>query len=755
MCTRLKNVKNIRRYILPLLCLLLLSACNTTKFVPEDKYLLNKAKIEVADTKQVSAGDLRGFLRQKPNTEILGFWKLQLDIYNTAPADTSTKSRKRLARNAHKLGEAPEIYDEALTRASMEQLNKAMHNKGYFHSSVDTLLRLKKRKMNITYRVTAREPYRLRNCSYLLQNSELMQVASDQRRTLLKEGMLFDADVLDSERQRITSAMRRRGYYYMEKNMLRYVADSALQSREVDVELRLQQYIEQMSDSSRERLFRRYKIRRVCFHMDYDPAFAPDSLTLHRTESDDYQTTWVGRRLLRERALKHNCAVKPGDWFNERRVEQTYEMLNRLGIIKYVDISFTNVGDDELDCHIVMSRSKLNTVSAEIEGTYSSGDWGIAAGVGYINRNIFHGAEELQLNVSGGYEWRQNGGRAIEAKASASLAFPIRLKLSLNGQYQTRPDEFTRTVANASLGYTLRSTRPGWSHVFSFLDVSYVYLPWMSDEFRDRFINNSNPLKYSYESHLIDALGYTAIYSGFRRSRPNRSYSQARFFAEAAGNVMYGLMKGLSKPGEDGVYTIGSVPFAQYVKADVSYTYNRLLADNHRLVWHVGLGVAVPFCNSSSVPYEKRYFAGGSNHVRGWTAHSLGPGTYRGEGSRTDYDNQTGDLHLDLSLEYRWKVWSFIELAAFTDAGNIWTIRDYSTQPGGVFRFSEFYKQIAWSYGVGLRLDFSILVFRVDFGVKLYDPSRINYDQKQWRTAPNGLGWSDDMTFHFAIGHPF
>ena len=118
---------------------------------------------------------------------------------------------------------------------------------------------------------------------------------------------------------------------------------------------------------------------------------------------------------------------------------------------------------------------------------------------------------------------------------------------------------------------------------------------------------------------------------------------------------------------------------------------------------------------------------------------------------------QAGDIRLDLNLEYRWHVWNFIELAAFTDAGNIWTIRDYTGQEHGTFHFDEFYKQIAWSYGVGLRLDFSILLFRVDFGVKLYDPTRLYEDggSKVWRTARNGLSWHDDMTFHFAIGYPF
>ena len=118
------------------------------------------------------------------------------------------------------------------------------------------------------------------------------------------------------------------------------------------------------------------------------------------------------------------------------------------------------------------------------------------------------------------------------------------------------------------------------------------------------------------------------------------------------------------------------------------------------------------------------------------------------------YNLQVGDIKLDMNLEYRFKVLSFLELAAFTDAGNIWTIREYESQPGGVFLWDQFYKQIAWSYGMGVRLDFSIFIFRIDFGVKLYDPSRIE-ENKQWRTAPNGLGWKDDMTFHFAIGYPF
>lgn len=748
-------MKNWKEISFLLLLQMVFVGCNLTKFVPQDQYLLNKAKVEVTDTKKIPVSSLTNYLRQTQNSEVLGFWKLQLHIYNTAPSDTTTKSKKRLARNAQRLGEAPEIYDESLTRASMEQLTKAMHNLGYFQCKVDTQKVTKGQKMNVTYRITAGEPYLLREVSYVLPQTDLKQAVLDEKRTLLREGEPFDANVLDEERQRIMRQMRHQGYFNLDKSMLRFLADSSTVDKQVDVEIRLQDYIEQMSDSDFAHLFTKYTIRNVCFHMDYDPQFIPDSVQLQQKVDDGYQFTWVGKQLMRVRALKQNCAIKPGDFYDELKVERTYEWLNHLGIVKYVDISFREVGSDELDCHIVMSRSKLNTVSANVEGTYTSGDWGVSAGLGYINRNIFHGAEELQVNVGGGYEWRQNGGHAVEAKADAMLSFPSLVKVNVNFRYQARPDEFTRTISNAGLGYTLRHYRKGWTHSFQFLDISYVYVPWMSEEFKNRFVTNRNPLKYSYTSHFIEAISYSGQYSGYRKNHPLDSYAEARFFVEAAGNAMYGIAKAANIKQQDGVYMLGNAPFAQYTKADISATYTHIINEKHRLAYHAAIGVAVPYGNSSAIPYEKRYFAGGSNHVRGWTARSLGPGGYRGKGSNVDYDSQTGDIHLDLSMEYRWKVWSVIELAAFTDAGNIWTIREYETQPHGAFKWNSFYKEIAWSYGCGLRLDFTFLIFRVDFGVKLYDPSRLYEDGKVWRTVPNGLKWSDDMTFHFAIGHPF
>ena len=733
-----------------------LASCNTTKFVPEGQYLLNKARVKCVDDKSVSASDLRSYLRQKQNTEIFGFWKLQLHVYNTAPSDTTSKANKRLARNAHKMGEAPVIYDEELTAISMQQLRQQMNNMGYFHAEVDTQKIIKDRKIDLTYLVTAHQPYMIRHYTVDIPEESVRVIAEDER-CKVKEGEQFSTATLDEERERISTTLRNRGYFYFEKSMLEFTADSSLNSHEVDVKIHFAPYVAQLDSASLKKLRTRYSVRKMYYQIDYDPSHLPDSIVLKR-DSDRYgnEYSWTGRRFLRKDALRQASRLDPGVRYAEWRVERTYARMNALAPVKYVDIAFTPVGDTLLDCYITISRGRLNSFAVEVEGTYSAGDWGVAAGVNYTNKNIFKGAEVLTLGARASYEWRANGGRAIEAKGEAGLLFPSNVKVNIAYNYQQRPEEYTRTIANAGLGYIIPRT-PGsrWTHQFNLIDINYIYVPWMSDKFREQFIKKASVLKASYEDHFILDWSYTGTFSTLNPRFPNRSYLQLALRAETAGNVLYGLAKAASLPqNEFGQYMLWRIPFAQYAKGDINFTYHGIITPEHHLVGHIGLGVAVPYLNASVLPFEKRYFGGGSNSVRGWQARTLGPGTFRGNGNTMVYDLQVGDIKLDMNIEYRFKVLSFLELAAFLDAGNIWTIRDYESQPGGVFLFNEFYKQIAWSYGVGIRFDLSIFIFRVDFGVKLHDPSRIA-EGKQWRTAPNGLGWKDDMTFHFAIGYPF
>ena len=760
-------------YLFLFLVGMLASSCSTTKFVPEGAYLLRKMHVRVDDKKEVNAAakaaakndnyddytadalasKMAHYVRQKNNAEIFGFWPLQLMVYSSAGTDTT----KWVNRQMMKMGEAPVIFNPLLAQESMGEIKKEMFNKGFFNATVDTTMRMKKKKLYLTYHITAHEPYTIRSYTVRLQQPDLQRIAKNERTTLVHEGMIFDSEVLDEERDRITRMMRAQGYYFFEKDYLHFVADSAYNAHQVELSLRMPEYVENAPDSLIDHLFTRFVIRNVRFYTDYDPNLRPDDISVTTIEKDGYTFSYCGKKMIREGVLKKTCPIVPGQYYNAIRVERAYSELSALGPVKFVDISFEEVAVDSLDCKIVLSRSKLNSISAEVEGTYSAGDWGVGVGAGYTNRNLFRGAEELNINGAFSYEWRKFGGRAIEARAEASIRFPNAPKVSVGYKYQKRPDEFTRTIANASLSYTFKAQQRKLSHTFRFFDLSYVYLPWISDAFREQFLQPSNLLRYSYEDHFILDWSYYGNWSNYRKRYPYRSYATFNYQVETAGNLLYGLshlFKQQPDP-EDGSYRLFNIRYAQYVKGDFDFTAHHILSKRHRFVYHGGIGIAVPFGNASSIPFEKRYFSGGANSVRGWTARTLGPGGYRGADGLIAYNNQVGDIKLDLNMEYRWRVWSIIELAAFTDAGNVWTIRDYESQPHGVFHWDTFYKEIAWSYGVGLRLDFSFFVFRVDFGVKLYDPSRLYTDAKQWRTVPNGLCWKDDMTFHFAIGYPF
>ena len=735
-------------------------SCNTTRYVPDGQYLLDKTKMTL-DNKQLDKDDLTNYLRQKQNTTIFGFWKLQLDIYNISGND----STKWINMAIKAMGEQPEILDTALTQFSEQQLTQALHNKGFFDAQVSSQTTTKQKKAKVQYDIVAGQPYTLNNYTINLENDELTEIANSPRKNI-EPGINFDADVFNAERQRIANSMRYRGYYLFDTDFLYYEADSTAADHKIDAELTLRDYIANMPDSLKQRIFTKYKVRKVIFEMEND-----ENDTNQAKDTAYYnQYVFIGQNkgFIRHSVLIRNCHIIPQTYYNSLLVDLTASSLNALSAVKYASINFKYVGNDELDCVIRLSKSKSHTITAEVEGTYSAGDWGVAGQLGYAHKNIFHGSEELNITGRGAYEWRQTGGTAMDWNVKASLSFPnLVLFINKNQQrrvntitnfsvqynYQNRPDEYTRTILASTIKNTWTPISGRWNQSFAFFDLSYIYLPTISDNFRRQFLTSNNILRYSYEDHFILDWNYSGNFSTYRVSQPLKNYVTLTYSLETAGNLLYGIAAAarLSKTDDDNSYKMFSIRFSQYVKGDFSVSFNHIWNKNHRIVYHAGVGIAYPYGNSQSIPFEKRYFSGGANSVRGWQARALGPGTFSNtSGSIIDFNNQAGDIKLDLNIEYRFKLIWRLEGALFTDAGNIWTIKEYPTQPGGLFKFNEFYKQIAWSYGLGLRLDFSVFVFRVDCGIKLYDPSRIA-SGTQWR-QPN---WRDDVTFHFAIGYPF
>lgn len=766
----MKHFYKLLWFLLPLL-----AACSTTKYVGKNEYLLDKVIVET-DNKNVKSGELKAYLRQEPNHKAFGLVRFPLHIYSLSGRD-STKWYNRWLRKA---GNAPVIYSESLTDRSRKEIEKALSNRGYMGASVSVDTIIKKKKITVKYKAVTGDPYYIDGISYNIPNDTLRRIVlQDTSALLLKNGALFDRNVLESERQRISTQLRNRGYYAFNKEYITYTADTT-RSHKVNLELNLMPIPVENGGKLLYEKHKTYRINQVCFITNYDPMSTDDSKRFEVRDTvyyKGYKILYGDKRFIRKSTLINNCYIEPGQLYSNRTVDNTYSAFSRLRILKYVNIRFVPVeinGEEMLDCFILLTEGKSQTISVDLEGTNSAGDFGFAVGLAHQHRNIFKGSETWSTKFRMAYESLSgNLGGIIndnytELSAETGVTYPQFLfpflrssfkkrlrastEFSINTNWQRRP-EYTRVIAGAGWKYKWNTRRNLYRHSFDLVDVSYVYLPKTINGFIDSIAPDNPLLRYSYENHFIMRSGYVFYHTNLNpQLKVRRNIYTFRAAGEIAGNLLYGLSK-LSgqKRGKDQEYSFLGIRYAQYAKVDMDYSYTFMLSEKNSLALHAGAGVAVPYGNSEILPFEKRYFAGGANSVRGWSVRTLGPGTYRGQNALTDFMNQCGDIRLDLNAEYRSKIIWKLELAAFVDAGNIWTIRNYPQQPGGQFKLKSFYRELAMAYGLGARLDFNYFILRFDLGIKAYDPSLIG--SKRWVIANQNL--RQDATLHFAVGYPF
>lgn len=751
---------NFRKYsptYITLIAGLLLGACNPAKFVPEGSYLLDKVEVKT-DAREIDRSELDDYIRQNPNSSILGVFRMQLGIYNLSGNDT-TRWYNRMWR---RIGQAPVIFDRAQTDASAGQLLSYHRNKGYFNSQITTNVRTSGRKARVEYTINARQPYRINSYTHELPDDTLAKVAGDSVRSLIQPGSVFDVYTLNSERERISTRMRRAGYYNFTRDHLIYSADSA--NRKVDVTVQLRDYLMAQKDSLSSTIFRRFSISRIEFIVNPATSSILQSIdtSIDTVYSGRYSLVGPARKILTLQSLIAGTFIRPGELYSDADVENTYSSLNSLPPVKYTDISFVHSADDSLVCRISIAEAKSFTLTSQAEITFTEGYWGVAGNIGTVHRNVFSGAESLTLQGRLALEWQgeviaQEWGGLASIRVPR-LMLPERFQHTRSGtqgstdiralfSFQSRPGEFSSTNVGSGIKYNWNSRR--FNRSLDLIDISYVYFPWISRQFQDSFISTGLYNRYNYDDYLIMRLNYAASYQGYNPNRPMRDYLSYRYSLETAGNVLYGLDKLLGSTVDSlGNYRIFNIRYSQYIRGEVNATYHQILDKNNKLVYHAGVGIAYPYGNAEVIPFERRFYSGGANSVRGWSESTLGPGSYvRFNSLRRDY-NQLGDVKIDLNFEYRAKMFWVLEGALFVDAGNVWTIRDYPSQPGGYFQFDRFWNQLAVAYGAGLRMDFSFLLFRLDAGFKFYDPARIS--TQPWRKPS-----FRDMAVHIAIGYPF
>ena len=771
--------KASRLLLLVGLMAIMLSSCSVSRHLPEGGYLLDKVNI-VSEEDPALASSLKSKVKQQPNSRLLGLIRLPLRVYSLA----GTKDNA-INRFLKKMGEAPRVYDEELARKSCSMLRQALVDKGYLHANVVADAVNTRHKVTANYYVHPGTQYQISSLDYQCADSVMMAIVNaDKENSKLKIEGAFDVDVLNEERNRLAALMHENGYYSFKKEYVTFEADTARNSTDVELTVRVRSFVQSGRSADRQhavRPLKPYVIDKVTYQV----------FPLSHTYADGFvfgDTLYYeggvflsdGQSLLRPKVLHNASMLHSGSIYTTSKVDGTYALYRRFGALKYTNIGFEATSDSTLSCNIVSFPAKKLSAGLEVDLTHTAGDAGASASLAFTNRNLFRGSETFTFKVHGA---RENVTKLssdyestsyTELGADMGLNFPrfivpfvsdevqrhskATTQLDLQFNWQKRP-EFIRNVASASWGYLWNGYRQG-KHRVDLLGVNLVSVPYKDPKFIDEYLNQysyrNSILRFNYEDLLIFRTGYS-----FNYTTPNVEIVKDYFKVshsmyagvESSGNILYMLSDALRLRKDSlGQYRLFDIAYAQYVKGDAAWTMDMNFNRRNSLLFHVETGVAFPYGNTRMLPFEKRYYAGGANGVRGWSVRELGPGSFVGNENTFDYINHSGDIKLELSLEYRMHLfWKFYG-AFFVDAGNIWTIYDYDDQPGGVFLWDKFYKQIAVAYGTGLRLNLNVVVLRADVAMKAINPAYLDGPLRYPVIHPK-LG--RDFAWHIAVGYPF
>lgn len=761
----------------------LLCSCSSKKLLKQGEYVLSDVKI-TSTSKHFNTSQYKGYLRQHPNAKWFTLFKVPLGIYCWSKAD-SIKGNKGLSKLWRKIGEAPVVYNSQLTQYSKYNIEQALYSEGYLHANADTLMRRNGHKMHVEYRIQPGPRHYIKQLDFHFDSPVIHEAfLQDSVYTKLRQGMPLNLNILAEERSRTINALHERGFYYLNNDFVTFDIDTIV--GELGAKVTMSIKMPEKVDSLRAYVPQRY--RNINVHTEkIDGA---EQFVQHESAKDTLHYRGINfiydeKVRINKRVFVSHVAMRPDSLYHETQLQNTYSNLSSLPTVTFTNIRTVPVegSNDLLDCNIRVKPAKPHTIGLEVEGTNTSGDLGAAMALTYGNRNLFKGSELLSLKLRAAYEAitglegyaSQN---YTEWSAEANLRFPTllipfvsieqkrRIKASSEAKImydtQDRP-EFHRRILTGAWAYNWsHAQNPRWQHRYDLISVNYVYMPWISDTFRKDYLEGNDPhysvLRYSYENLFIMKTGYSFVYNSLRsaQSMPSSLYQtngfQLKCGVELAGNLLYGLSKATKSHRTDGTYNIFGIAYSQYAKFDIDFAKSIVLGEKNSLALHLAFGIGIPYGNSTILPYEKRYFSGGANSVRGWSVRDLGPGSYKGKDGKVDFVNQTGNMKLDLSAEWRTHLFWKLHGAFFLDAGNVWNTRSYPNMEGSVFHFDSFYKQIALAYGLGIRFNFNYFILRFDGGMKAIDPAHPHGRLHFPITKPN---FSRDFALHFAVGLPF
>jgi len=764
-------------YLMPVLAAILLAGCSPVRYVPDDKYLLTYNKIET-NGEGLSKKQLSEYVRQNPNKKIFGFIRFHLGVYNLA----NPASQNGFNNWLRTIGEDPVIYNPASRVKSQEQLQQYLKNSGFHFAHVTDTVIFSGKKAGVVYKIDFGPPYvvdklRLSDPDLITDHGIRNLVLKDSVSSLLAPGMRFDQEIFRLERNRLAKVLRDNGYYGFSREYIYFQTDTLGGNFQADVTLGIKNPKDAGTDPNLPAFHPLYKIGDISIITDFNTAeYLKDPKSyLSTSDSLNYKGTnllFKNRLYMRPSLLHSSVGFQSGSFFSQALVDKTIENFTSLRNFKQINVnfspgSFLTDSVQRLDCQILLTPVTRQSYDLSLEGTYSSGNIGVAGNLIYKHRNLLHGAENFELRFKGAVEFLADAvadfNRMVEFGVDARLDVPRTwIPFSENRtfkygkphssfissyNYQRRPD-FTRTIANAAYGYTWKT--PVVRHQVNLLELNYVNVTEMSDKFYE--IIKGTYIENSFRSHVVPAFNYTFTFTDQELNK-EASFFYIRVRPEIAGNLFYSANRIMQKEMPEEGYKFFGTVFSQYAEADIDLRYHWVLNTSNRMAFRFFAGAGVPYGNTDAMPFEKKYFSGGSNGIRAWQVRSLGPGSYViPEDQLRLYPNQLGDVKLEASMEYRFDLFKALKGALFVDAGNIWAISSTDERAGAVFKPGTFLSEIAIGTGFGIRADLSYFIGRLDLGIKLRDPG--TPDGPKWLVGYRNYTWKD-FVLNFGIGYPF
>jgi outer membrane protein insertion porin family len=755
-----------------LLILLLFSSCSGLHTLPEGEKLYTGAKVEIVSSEKITdkgtiKSKVKAAVRPKPNSRFLGN-RPKVWIYNITSDSAFHGFRKMLHE---KVGEPPVLMTDVKTKSTTEIVNALLFNMGIFNGVTSAKMVEKKHKGYVIYTLDLHKPYTISDVQFPSDTCMICSaIAGTKDKSLLKQGINYDLNLLRAERKRIEDALKNLGYFYFNEDYILFKADTSKSSQSVRLALTLKENIPPDH-------FLRYSIKNVSVETDYtlaaDSPLAKDTTTVQ-------DVLFIGTTSIRPAVILRSVFLREGEIYSRKNHNITLNRLMGMGTYKFVKINFfkpPNISDGYLNAAIHLTPSPRKSIQAELTTISKSNNFlGPSVAISFQNRNALRGAELLKLSLEGSVETQIGGSTeavfSYEIKPELELVIPRfftpfrirqsksiylpKTRFSASFDYLQRVNFYDLSSVKFQYGYFWKKNIK-IEHELNPVNINFFSVTGKSEEFI-KLLDENPFFKRSFDNQFIAGMIYNYTFNE-QVIPTQKSQFALRFTSDLSGNTLsaFNALFLNEKANDQDPLTVGGIPYSQYVRLTIDLRNYFNLDEKNKVVVRVYTGMGYAYGNSSTLPYIKQFFSGGPNSVRAFRINSLGPGATPPDSIPNPLLRNGGDLKIESNAEYRFGVYKIVKGALFFDAGNMWVQEKDTANPYSGFDRGKLISQLAAGTGIGLRFDASFFVLRFDLSFPIRKPwlqgaNKWVFDQIDF-SSPSWI--RENLILNIALGYPF